>query len=154
MIDWGIIGTIAGMLAILAVVYGIGRYAGKIDDLIQMKDGVSDSLVKVDALWQMKDDMSAAIIKIDTMWRIYVEDSLIRHSNPGSNIVLPDELKNEIKTLLNNDDSLWKVKEPTLLIIAELGIEKFSEIARSNKADLGQVLAEVNSYIFACLKSS
>lgn len=135
--DWGIIGTIAGGLAILGVVYTIGRYAGKIDDLCRKRD-----------------EINAAIIKIDTMWRIYIEENLIRHSNPGSNIVLPDELKNEIKTLLNNNNYLWKVKEPTLLVVDKLGIQTLSAIARSNKADLGQVLAQVNEYVLDCLKSS
>ncbi|MBA7708222.1 hypothetical protein ES703_117114 [subsurface metagenome] len=135
--DWGIIGTIAGLLAILGVAYALGKYAGKIDDLCRKKD-----------------EINAAIIKIDTLWRIYVEDNLIRHSNPGGPIVLPDELKTEIKTLLNNNDYLGKVKEPTLLVIAEVGIRKFSEIARSNNADLGQVLAEVNTWVFECLRTS
>ncbi len=150
--DWGIIGTIAGGLAILGVVYALGRYAGKIDDLCQMKDKLSDSLVKVDTLWELKDEISATIIKIDTLWKVYIEEALIRHSNPEGNIVLPEELKNEIKTLLNNNDYLGKVKEPTLLIIHEVGIERFSEIARSNQADLGQVLAQVNTYVFDCLR--
>jgi len=153
-VDWGIIGTITGILAILGVVYAIGRYAGKIDDLCRMKDRLSDNLIKVDALWDLKDEISAAIIKIDTLWKVYIEDNLIRHSNPGGTIVLPDEIKVEIKTLLNNDDYFGKVKEPTLLIIHEVGIEKLSELARNNKADLGQVLAEVNTYVFACLRGS
>lgn len=152
--DWGIIGTIAGMLAILGVVYGIGRYAGKIDDLSRMKDRVSDSLVKVDTLWDLKDEISATIIKIDTLWKVYIEDNLLRHSNPGDNIVIPDEMKEEIRTLLNNDDYFGKVNEPTLLVIHSIGIEKFSALARSNKADLGQVLAQVNEYVFACLRDS
>lgn len=134
--DWGIIGTIAGGLAILSVVYALGRYAGKIDDLCRKRD-----------------EINAAIIKIDTLWKIYVEDNLLRHSNPGSDIVLPDELKNEIRTLLNNNKYFCQVKEPTLLVIDKLGIEKLSELARSNKADLGQVLAQVNSYVFDCLRA-
>lgn len=153
--DWGIIGLIAGLLAILGVVYAIGKYSGQIDDLIQMKDKVSDSLVKVDALWELKDGISTAIIKIDTLWRIYIEENLIRHSNPGGPGMLPDELKNEIQTLLNdNDDYFGKVNEPTLLIIDRIGIEKFSAIARGNKAELGQVLAELNTYVFLCLRGS
>ncbi|GAH91826.1 unnamed protein product [marine sediment metagenome] len=153
--DWGIVGTITGLLAILSVAYAIGRYSGKIDDLIQMKDEVSDSLVKVDTLWELKDGISAAIIKIDTLWRIYIEESLIRHSNPGgTSIMLPDELKNEIKTLLNNDSYIGKVNEPTLLVIDKVGIERFSAIARGNKAELGQVLAELNTYVFLCLRGS
>lgn len=135
MIDWGIAGAIIGMLALLSVVFAVGRYAGKFD-----------------TLWGMKDELSAAVIKVDTLWKIYIEDNLIRHSNPGSEIMLPDELKNEIKTLLNNNDYFGKVSEPTLLVINKLGIEKFSELARSNKAGLGQVLAEVNSYVFSCLR--
>lgn len=135
--DWGIIGTIAGSLAILGVVYAIGRYAGKIDDLCHKRD-----------------EINAAIIKIDTLWKIYIEDNLIRHSNPGSEIMLPDEIKDEIKTLLNNNDYFGKVNEPTLLVVHSIGIEKFTELARSNKADLGQVLAEVNTYVFACLRDS
>ncbi|GAI85285.1 unnamed protein product, partial [marine sediment metagenome] len=121
---------------------------------IQMRDKVSDSLVKVDALWELKDEISAAIIKIDTLWRIYIEENLIRHSNPGGSSMLPDELKNEIKTLLNNDDYLGKVNEPTLLVIDKVGIERFSAIARGNKAELGQVLAELNIYVFLCLRGS
>ncbi|GAI42296.1 unnamed protein product [marine sediment metagenome] len=152
--DWGIIGTIAGIIAILGVAYAIGKYSGKIDDLIQMKGGVSDSLVKVDTLWDLKDEISAAIIKIDTLWKIYIEDNILRHSNPGDDIVLPDEIKDEIKTLLNNNDYFGKVNEPTLLIIHSIGIEKFTELARSNKADLGQVLASVNTYVFGCLRTS
>ncbi|GAH82984.1 unnamed protein product [marine sediment metagenome] len=151
--DWGIVGTIAGMLAILGVVYGIGRYAGKIDDLCRMKEKLPDSLIKVDTLWDLKDDISAAIIKIDTLWRIYIEDNLVRHSNPGGTGMLPDELKNEIKTLLNNNEYFGKMKEPTLLVIDRLNIQRLSEIARNNKVELGQVLAEVNSYVFSCLAS-
>ncbi|GAH48257.1 unnamed protein product, partial [marine sediment metagenome] len=113
--------TIAGMLAILGVVYGIGRYAGKIDDLCRMKEKLPDSLIKVDTLWDLKDDISAAIIKIDTLWRIYIEENLIRHSNPGGTGMLPDELKNEIKTLLNNNECFGKMKEPTLLVIDRIG---------------------------------
>ena len=133
--DWGIIGSISGGLAILGVVYALGRYAGKIDDLCSKKD-----------------EIDAAIIKIDTLWKIYIEDIAIRHSNPGSNIMLPDEIKDEIRTLINNDKCIWKVKDPTLIIIDRIGLDKFSKLARENKADLGQVLAQVNSYVFDCLR--
>jgi len=142
------------MLAILGVAYGIGRYAGKIDDLCRMQEKLPDSLLKVDTLWDLKDEISAAIIKIDTLWKIYIEDNLLRHSNPGDNIVIPDEIKDEIRTLLNNNDYFGKINEPTLLVIHSIGIEKFSVVARSNKADLGQVLAQVNEYVFACLRGS
>lgn len=132
--DWGIVGTIVGILALASVVYTLGRYAGRFD-----------------TLWSMRNEISGAIIKIDTLWKIYIEETIIRHSNPGNSIMLPDELKDEIKNLLNNNEYFGKVKEPTLLIIHSVGIEKFTQIARSNKADLGQVLAEVNSYVFEYL---
>lgn len=148
--DWGIVGTITGLLALCSVIFALGRYAGKIDDLCRMKSSLPDAMVKVDTLWGLKDDISTAIIKIDTIWRIYIEDNLIRHSNPG-NPALPDELKNEITTILNNNNYLWKVKEPTLLVIDRLTIPKLSAIAKENKVSLGEVLVEVNNFVFSCL---
>lgn len=150
--EWlGILGAITGILALFSVIFVLGRYAAKIDDLCRMKDSLSDALIKVDTLWGLKDDISAAIIKIDTMWRIYIEDNLIRHSNPGDHGELPDELKNEITTILNNNNYLWKVKEPTLLVIDRLTIPKLSAIAKENKVSLGEVLVEVNNFVFSCL---
>lgn len=132
--DWGIVGTIIGIVALLSVVFAIGKYAGRFD-----------------TLWGMRDEISAVIIKVDTLWKIYIEEAIIRHSNPGNEIMLPDEIKDEIKTLLNNNEYFGKVKEPTLLIINSVGIVKFTQIARNNKIDLGQVLAEVNAYVLECL---
>lgn len=129
-----ILGAVSGVLALLGLVYALGRYT-----------------TKIDAFWQMKEDLSAAIIKVNTLWKIYIEDSLIGHSNPGGGGVLPEELRAEIRTLLENDKHLGQVKEPTLLIIDRIGVARFSQIARDNKAGLGLVLAEVNSYVFACL---
>jgi len=152
--DWGIIGTVAGLIAILGVAYTLGKYAGKLDDLIGMRDRLSDGLVKTDSLWQMKDNIAAAIIKIDTLWKIYIEDSLSSSSDPGGNIMLPDEIKGEIRNLLDNDKWLCQTKEPTLLIIDRIGVDKLSQVARDNKVRLGVILAQVNSYVFDCLTRS
>jgi len=133
--DWVIVaGGISGIVALLSVAFIIGRYAGRVDDLYQMKTAISGS-----------------IVKIDTLWKVYIEDNLMRHSNPGY-VLLPDELKDDIRALLSSDSHLGQVTEPTLLVINHLGLDKFSRVARSNGLSLGQVLAEANSFVFECLE--
>lgn len=134
--DWlTAIGSISGIVALLGLVFATGKYC-----------------TKIDSLWEMKDNLSAVIVKVDTLWHIYIEDSLIRHSNPGGEFTLPDELKADIRKLLDNEKYFQQIKEPTLLIVARIGVRKFSEVARNNGTDLGQVLATVNSFVFDCLK--
>lgn len=148
------IGSISGIIALLALAFFAGRYINKIENLgkIQDKCPIADVALKIDALWSMKDNLSAVMVKVDTLWKIYIEDSIIGHSNPGDPIVLPEELKGEIKKLLDNDNYLSEMKEPTLLVVNLIGLEKFSQVARGNRVSLGQVLAQANSYVFECLK--
>jgi len=153
--DWvNAIGSISGIIALLALAFFAGRYINKIENLgkTQSKCPIVDVALKVDALWGMKDNLSAVMVKVDTLWKIFIEDSMLRHSNPGEPVVLPVELKEEIKKLLDNDNYLSQVKEPTLLVIDRLGVQRFSAVAKENGASLGQVLAEANAYIFDCLK--
>ena len=151
--DWvSILGAVTGVLALSALAFTIGRYAGKVDDLCKMRDRISDTCVKAETLWGMKEEFSATIVKVDMLWKIYIEDNLIRHSNPGGTAMLSDKLKAEIRALLDNDKSLSEVKEPTLLVINRIGLGKFSQLAQSNKSSLGQVLAQANDYIFECLR--
>lgn len=153
--DWvNAIGSISGIIALLALAFFAGRYINKIENLgkTQSKCPIVDVALKVDALWGMKDNLSAVMVKVDTLWKIFIEDSMLRHSNPGEPVVLPVELKEEIKKLLDNDTYLSQVKEPTLLVIDRLGVRRFSAVAKENGASLGQVLAETNSYIFSCLQ--
>ena len=153
--DWvNAIGSISGIIALLALAFFAGKYINKIQNLSRTQDKcpIADVAIKTDALWSMKDNMNATIVKVDTLWKIYIEDSIIGHSNPGDPIVLPEELKGEIKKLLDNDNYLSEMKEPTLLVVNKIGLEKFSQVARGNRVSLGQVLAEANSFIFSCLQ--
>lgn len=153
--DWvNAIGSISGIVALLALVFFAGRYINKIENLgkIQGKCPIADVAIKTDALWTMKDNLNATIVKVDTLWKIYIEDSIIGHSNPGDPVMLPEELKEDIKKLLDNDNYLSQVKEPTLLVVDKIGLHRFSAVAKENETSLGQVLAKVNSYVFSCLQ--
>lgn len=153
--DWvNAIGSISGIIALLALAFFAGRYINKIQSLGKTQDKcpIADVALKVDALWGMKDNLSAVMVKVDTLWKIYIEDSILRHSNPGEPVVLPVELKEEIKKLLDNDTYLSQVKEPTLLVVDRLGLRRFSAVAKENGTSLGQVLAEANSFVLDCLK--
>ena len=153
--DWfALIGGISGIIALLGLAFGFGRYATKIDDIHRMKDRLLDTCIRTDSLWGMKDDLSAVVVKVDTMWKVYIEDTLVRHSNPGGHITLPEELKADIKDMLNNDKYLQQVSEPTLLVIHKIGLERFSEVAKGNQASLGEVLAEANTFVFTCLSET
>ena len=147
------VGSIGGIVALLAVVFFAGRYVSKFHDVakIQADCPISSIAVKIDAIWGMKEDIAASIIKVDTLWRIYIEDNIVRHSNPGVPVVLPEELKGDIEKLLNKDNYLHGVKEPTLLVIGKIGVARFSQVAKANGATLGQVLVEVNNFVFSCL---
>lgn len=148
------IGSISGIIALLALAFFAGKYINKIQTLGKTQDKcpIADVALKADALWGMKDNLNATIVKVDTLWKIYVEDSILRHSNPGEPIVLPVELKEEIKKLLDNDNYLSQVKAPTLLVIDRLGLQRFSAVAKENGTSLGQVLAEADSFVFSCLQ--
>ena len=154
--DWvNAIGSISGIIALLALAFFAGRYVNKINTIgkIQGECPISSLAVKTDALWAMKDDLSAVMVKVDMLWRIYIED-ILSHSNPGGNVTLPQNLKSEIKTLLDNDNYLSQVSEPTLLVVNKLGLHRFTAVAKENKTSLGQVLAEANAYIFSCLRET
>lgn len=148
------IGSIGGIVALLTVAFFVGRYIGKFHDIIKVQEKcpVADIAIKVDAIWDIKEAINASIIKVDTLWQIYIEDNRIRHSNPGDPVVLPEELKTDIKKLLNNDHYLSQVNQPTLLVIERIGLERFAVIARTNEASLGQVLVEVNTFVFTFLQ--
>lgn len=153
--DWvNAIGSISGIIALLALAFFAGKYINKIQNLGKTQDKcpIADVALKVDALWGMKDNLSAVMVKVDTLWKIYIEDSILRHSNPEEPVVLPVELKEEIKKLLDNDNYLSEMKEPTLLVIDRLGLQRFSAVAKENATSLGQVLAEANSFVFSCLQ--
>lgn len=152
--DWvSAIGSISGIIALLGLAFFAGKYINKISNLCKTQDScpISTVSVKIDALWSMKEDLSATMVKVDMLWQIYIEDSIIGHSNPGDTIVLPEDLKGEIKKLLDNDNYLSQVNEPTLLVVNKIGLRRFADIARSNKASLGQVMAEANSFVFSLL---
>lgn len=151
--DWlTIIGSISGIIAILSLVFFTGMYVTKIKTLckVQEKCPIGNIAIKIETIWGMKDDLAASLVKIDTLWRIYIEDNLIRFSNPGGTIVIPEELKDEIRGLLNNNEYLSRINEPTLLIIHKIGTQRFAEIAKTNGTGLGQVLTEINTFIFSC----
>lgn len=153
--DWvNAIGSISGIIALLALAFFTGKYINKIQNLSRAQDKcpIADVALKIDALWAMKDNLNATIVKVDTLWKIYIEDSIIGHSNPGDPVMLPEELKGEIKKLLDNDNYLSEMKEPTLLVIDRIGLQRFSAVAKENETSLGRVLAEANNYIFSCLQ--
>ena len=153
--DWlNAVGSIGGIVALLTVAFFVGRYVSKFHDIVKIQADcpISSIAVKIDAIWGMKEDINASIIKVDTLWRIYIEDNIVRHSNPGVPVDLPEELKGEIEKLLDNDNYLHGVSEPTLLVISKIGVARFSQVAKANGATLGQVLVEVNTFVFAFLK--
>jgi len=152
--DWvNAIGSISGIIALLTLAFFAGRYINKIENLCKVQSScqITNVAIKTEALWGMKDDLHATIVKVDTLWKIYIEDS-IGHSNPGEPVVLPVELKEDIKKLLNNDNYLSQVREPTLLVVDRLGVQRFSAVAKENGTSLGRVLAETNSFVFSCLQ--
>jgi len=153
--DWvNIIGSISGIIALLTLAFFTGRYISKIEHLCKTQTNcpIADVAIKIDSIWGMKDALSAAIIKIDTLWKIYVEDNLIKSSNPGEKVVLPDELKGEIEKQLNGNHYLSEISEPTLLVVNRIGLERFIEVAKTNKTSLGHVMVEANIYVLDCLK--
>ena len=153
--EWlSIFGGISGIIALLGLAFFAGKYINKIQNLGKTQDKcpIADVALKIDALWGMKDELTATIVKVDMLWKIYVEDSILRHSNPGEAIVLPEELENDIRTLLDNDNYLSQVTEPTLLVVDRLGLQRFSAVAKENGTSLRQVLALANSFVFECLQ--
>ena len=150
---FGGIGAISGIVALLTLAFFAGKYINKINTVSRSQEQcpINDIAVKVDSLWNMKDGLDAAVIKIDTMWRIYVEDNLSHHSsNPGGEM-LTEEIKQDIRALIQNDQMLMRVKQPTLLVIDKIGLHRFTEAAKTNGTSLGNVLAEVDNFVCECL---
>lgn len=149
--DWlNWIGSISGIVALLTIAFFFGIYISKINAMAKVQEQcpINTISVKIDDLWNMKDDLHAAIIKADALWKVYIEEN----SNPGGGNMLPENLRGEITALLDNDDYLLKVKEPTLLVVEKLGLHRFVAVAKVNKQKLGQILAEVNTLVFEHLQ--
>jgi len=140
-----IIGAVSGIVSLLAIIYMVGIWKGKIDTQL---GNICRSLQKY--------PLEETAVMTKTLWDIYVVDALRdrpdlaeQHSayklKPGGEDLIPDDIKQELRQLPDSSKNSEAIASG-YLVVKFLGLERVSRMAEQGSLSVQEAIAVLSTF--------